>query len=289
MIVVTIPAYNEERNIGRVIEWIKTAMTGYRYRILVVDDGSRDGTAEAARRHGARVVRHPYHYGLAETFRTEMENCLRLKADIIVHIDADGQYSPDEITSLLREIKNGYDLVLGSRFKGHIEYMPLMKRIGNIAFSTVVSHIAGVYISDCQTGFRAFTSRVAREIKIISSYTYTQEQIIRCVRQRFRVKEVPVTFYKRKGRSRLMKNPFDYAVKAGINILRLYRDFQPLKFFGFFGLLFFCTGFVIGIWLLYLYLTTGRVGHMPSTILSMMLMLMGIQIGLFGFFADMKK
>ena len=129
--------------------------------------------------------------------------CLKLNVDAIVHIDADGQYLPKEIPSLIKEVENGNDLVLGSRFKGQIEQMPVTKRLGNIAFSKVISQLTGIRISDAQTGFRAFTREVAEKIQIISNHTYTQEQIIRAVKQKFRIKEVPVYFARRKGKSRI--------------------------------------------------------------------------------------
>ena len=217
-----------------------------------------------------------------------MEKCLELKADIIVHIDADGQYLAKEIPLLVGEVQKGYDLVLGSRFKGKIEQMPFIKKLGNRLFSRLISNIAGIKISDSQTGFRAFTKEVAR-IGTTSYYTYTQEQIIRAVRNKFRIKEVPIYFAKRKDKSRLMKNPFDFALRAGINILRVYRDYEPLKFFGRIGAFFFLFGFIIGAWLVYLYITTGAVGRTPSLILSMLLILTGFQITLFGFLADMVK
>lgn len=288
-VIVTIPAYNEARSIGPVITNIKKVMVNYKYEILVVDDGSRDDTAQAAKKAGAIVYSHPRNMGLAETFRTEINKCLELKADVIIHIDADGQYLASEIPKLVSEIKNGYDLVLGSRFKGKIEYMPLIKKMGNKMFSRIVSQITRMKISDAQTGFRAFTRKLAEEIPITTTYTYTQEQIIRTAKNKFRIKEVPVYFAKRHGKSRLMKNAFDYAIKSGINVLRLYRDYQPLKFFGFFGILFFGSGFLIGLWLLYLFLTTGEVGHLPLTMASVLLMVIGIQIGLFAFFADMNR
>src|SRR3989338_2451106 len=119
-IVITIPAYNEEKTIGGLIKNIHDVMksTKYTYKILVVDDGSKDGTKEVAKNAGAGIYSHPKNYGLAETFKTEIKKSLVLGADIIVHIDADTQYQPKEIPKLLSEIENGYDLVLGSRFKG---------------------------------------------------------------------------------------------------------------------------------------------------------------------------
>jgi len=290
-IIITIPAYNEANSIERVIRSIKKVMDSqkYTYNILVVDDGSKDKTAEIAKKLGAIVYSHPKNYGLAETFKTEIEKCLELKADVIVHIDADGQYLPKEIPLLIKEIENGYDLVLGSRFKGKIESMPLIKRIGNKAFSIVISNVTGFKITDAQTGFRAFTKEVAEKINIISNHTYTQEQIIRAVRSKFKIKEVPIHFAKRNGKSRLMKNPFEYAFKAWINIFRIYRDYQPLKFFGLFGVIFFAAGFLIGLWLLYLFFTTGVIGHTPSVMLCVLLITASIQIWLFGFLADMER
>jgi len=290
-IVVTIPAYNEEKAIGIVIDKIKEAMEGnrYEYEILVVDDGSKDKTAEVAKKENVVVYSHPKNYGLAETFKTEIKKSLEMGADIIVHIDADNQYQPVEIQKLIKEIDNGYDLVLGSRFKGTIESMPLIKRFGNKAFSRVISNITGMKISDCQTGFRAFTKEVAEKIDIISDHTYTQEQIIRAVRKKFRIKEVPAYFAKRKDKSRLISNPFRYAARAWINIIRIYRDYEPLKFFGIFGTAIFGFGFLIGIYLVYLHFTSGISGHFGLMMLDILILSIGLQIIIFGFIADMLK
>ncbi|MBI4159048.1 glycosyltransferase family 2 protein [Candidatus Woesearchaeota archaeon] len=290
-IIITIPAYNEEQSIGEVVSDIKKVMSKEKhdFKILVVNDGSNDKTEEVAKKNGAIVVSHPRNYGLAEAFRTELKECLRLKAEIIVHTDADGQYLAEDIPKLIKEVENGYDLVLGNRFEGGIEEMPLLKKLGNKAFSNTISKIIRQDIGDCQTGFRAFTRKVAEKIEIKSDHTYTQEQIIRCANEMFRIKEIPTYFRKRNGESRLMRNPFEYALKAWINILRIYRDYQPLKFFGAIGLFFFSVGVLIGLMLVLLFLTTGKIGHLPLTILSIMLVIIGVQIGLFGFLADMKR
>ncbi len=290
-LVITIPAYNEEQTLGGVLTSIKKVMqkTDYSYQILVVDDGSTDKTVAVAKAAGAIVFSHPRNYGLAEAFRTEMKQCLALQADIILHTDADGQYHADDIPLLLKKIEEGYDLVLGSRFLGTIESMPLIKRWGNKAFSRVISNISGMRITDGQTGFRVFTHEVA-QIPITSNHTYTQEQVIRAVQEKFRVAEVPVYFAERKGsKSRLIRNPFEYASKAWINILRIYRDYKPLKFFGLFGGFLFLIGFLIGSYAAVLWILTDRVGGVPRVVLSGVLMLVGIQVILFGFLADMNK
>jgi glycosyltransferase involved in cell wall biosynthesis len=288
-IIVTIPAFNEEKTIGTVIKSVREVLAKKNFSVLVVDDGSTDRTAEVSRQAGAEVVSHPKNYGLAEAFRTEINEAIARKADVIVHTDADGQYIASDIPKLLAKIDAGYDLVLGSRFLGKIESMPLMKRIGNQAFSSVISYIVRMKISDCQTGFRAFTREVAQKANIISDHTYTQEQIIRAVKEKFRIAEVPVYFAKRKDKSRLISSPFGYAIRAWVNIFRILRDYEPLKFFGAIGGVFFALGIALGIWLFYLFVTTGIVGRMPTVILTMLLVSVGAQIVLFGFLADMLR
>ncbi|MBW2976263.1 glycosyltransferase family 2 protein [Candidatus Woesearchaeota archaeon] len=291
-IVITIPAYNEEKTIESLIRGINETMKGkgYDYQVLVVDDGSKDNTAKVSKNAGAVVFSHPKNYGLAETFKTEVRKSLEMGADVIVHIDADTQYKPIEIQKLLAEIEKGYDLVLGSRFKGKIESMPLIKRLGNIAFSKVISNVCGINISDAQTGFRAFTREVAEKIAITSDHTYTQEQIIRAVKEKFRIKEIPIYFAKRADKSRLISNPFGYAARAWINIIRIYRDYKPLKFFGVIGSLIFFSGFILGLYLAYVQLFGEGVNrHLGLMMLDILVLSIGLQIVIFGFIADMLR
>ncbi|MDO8480361.1 MAG: glycosyltransferase family 2 protein [Nanoarchaeota archaeon] len=285
-LIVTIPAFNEAKTLGAVLESIKKEA---KCKILVVDDGSTDNTAEVARKAGAITISHPANLGLAEAFRTEMREVLKLKPDVIVHMDADGQYLAKEIQKLVKPVADGKaDLVLGSRFLGKIESMPLLKRWGNKAFSRVISRMTRQRITDGQTGFRAFTPEVAK-LAMDSQHTYTQEQIVRAARERMRIVEVPIYFARRDGKSRLVSNPFEYAVKAWITLLRIHRDFAPLKFFGLIGSLFMAVGFALGVWIVITLLNTGGVGGIPRVILSALFILTGIQIMLFGFLADMQR
>ncbi|PIN73357.1 glycosyl transferase family 2 [Candidatus Woesearchaeota archaeon CG10_big_fil_rev_8_21_14_0_10_45_16] len=288
-VIITIPAYNEEKTLPRVLEEIRRVMdnTRYNYEILIVNDGSKDKTVEVAQACGATVVSKK-HSGLAETFKLEMKECLARKADIIVHTDADGQYHPKHIPEMIEKVQRGFDLVLGSRFRGKIESMPLLKRLGNIAFSRVLSSLTRTRITDSTTGFRAFTAEVARDIQYINTFTYTQEQIIKAAKQGFRIGEVPIIARKTR-ESRLFKNPLQYAIKAWINIFRIYRDYEPLKFFGKIGLAGFLGGFLIGFYFVYLHFTTGIKGHIGLLFLMLILLVFGLQTILFGFLADMMK
>ncbi len=287
-VVVVIPAFNEERTISVLIKKIKSSLKNFPHRVLVLDDGSTDRTRECALKAGALVISHKHNLGLAEAFRSEIAEALKLGADVIVQMDADLQHDPAEILLLLNEIRAGNDLVLGSRFLLETPPMPLLKRLGNKAFSWVVSHMIRQKITDSQSGFRAFTREVAG-LKLRNTYTYTQEQILLAAKKGFTVKEVPITVGVRKGKSRLISSPFAYAVNAGINILRTYRDFAPLKFFGSLGLVLFFVGLIFGFYLSYLHLTQPVTGHIALIILTALLIIGGIQVMLFGFMADMRK
>ena len=287
-VVVIIPAYNEVASIGKVINRIKDSVE---CDIVVVDDGSTDGTGKVAEELGVEVVRHKRNQGLSVAFRTGFKAGLDLGADILVNIDADNQYQPEEIPQLIYPILKGEaDLVLGSRFAGTIEEMPWVKRFGNKAFTWLMRRITGYPFTDTQTGFRAFTAELASDLFLFGKYTYTQEMLIQTVEKGFRIMEVPSYFAKREhGGSRLMVNPFSYAFRAFSIVLKSYRDYHPLKTFGLFGLLFIGSGLVLGTSLLYLWVSTGVVGRIPSTILTMLLITSGTLVLILGFLADMIK
>jgi glycosyltransferase involved in cell wall biosynthesis len=225
-LVVMIPALNEERTVGKVIQSIPRKIEGVSsIQIIVIDDGSTDRTRAIARAQGVDVVSHSENYGLATAFRTGLTTALKMGADIIVNTDADCQYDQTEIPKLIHPImENKADLVLGSRFKGWIEEMPTKKVLGNKAATLLTRLLSGHNVSDAQTGFRAFNRTLASSLRITSRKTYVQETIIRAARFGFRICEIPITFRKRGGESRLIKSIWKYAFKVFPDMIRCFID-----------------------------------------------------------------
>lgn len=288
-VVVLIPAYNEEKTIASVVAGIPRDVAE-EVRVVVVDDGSTDNSAKEARKAGAdKVVRHKRNMGLTCAFRRGIEEALALEADVIVNIDADGQYVGEEIRQLIQPIREGEaDIVLGSRFAGSIEHMPFQKRAGNMIATKITAFLSGIGVTDAQTGFRAFSREAALRLNILSDYTYTQETIIQAAHSGLLVVEVPATFRRREGKSRLISNIFSYAIRCGSTIMKTYLNYKPMKTFTFIGGLVFASGLAVGSRVLAHYLKTGFVSpYIPSAILTAVLLIIGFQVIILGLIANM--
>ncbi|MHA1247080.1 MAG: glycosyltransferase family 2 protein [Candidatus Thorarchaeota archaeon] len=234
-LVVMIPTKNESTTIGDVISEIPKHIEGIdEVEVIVIDGASSDGTVEVALKAGAAlVVRDHINRGLAQAHKIGLIAALDRGADIIVSTDADMQYDQSEIPRLIAPILNGEaDMVLGSRFAGWIEEMPLKKRIGNKIATLVTSLLAGQRISDAQSGFRAMQREVAADLIVDSKRTYVQETLIRSIRRGFRVVEVPIKFRKRKDESRLIKSVWGYAFSVFPDLLLTFAQVAPLRLFG---------------------------------------------------------
>jgi glycosyltransferase involved in cell wall biosynthesis len=291
-LIVTIPAYNEEKTIAKVIREIPKKIPGIRkIEIIVVDDGSTDSTASVAKRCGAIVVRHAGNRGLAKAFKTGLSAALERGADIIVNTDADFQYNQKQIPALIKPILEGKaDIVLGSRFAGWIEEMPLSKKLGNKLATAVVRFVTGYKISDAQTGFRAFSREAALRMNILSDYTYTQETLLIAAEHKLKVVEIPVDFRKRAGKSRLISSIWSYAKKAGATIWLTYLSYRPLKVFLTLGAVLIVVGILAGIKVLSHYLATGLVQpYLPTALLASLLLILGFEVIIIGLVAEMVK
>jgi glycosyltransferase involved in cell wall biosynthesis len=196
-----IPAYNEEQSIGEVIRRAKNIkITNVEPVTLVINDGSKDDTVRLAREAGADlIVSHKRNRGLGAAIRTGVKKSLEHRADMAIMLDADGEYAPEEIPSLIALIlRDEADYVLGSRFMGSIRAMKPIRRLGNLFLTFILMIFTGKRITDGQTGLRAFNKRALKNLEIIHDYNYAQVLTIDLLRKGFRMKEVPISYSFRK-------------------------------------------------------------------------------------------
>ncbi|MDK2869692.1 MAG: hypothetical protein PWP39_927 [Pyrococcus sp.] len=205
---VVVPAYNEEKTIGKVLDELLTVFP--RERIIVVNDGSEDRTEEIAKSKGVRVLTHVINRGLGGALGTGIEYAIKKGAKIIVTFDADGQHLVEDALKVMKPVVEGKaELAIGSRLKGDISQMPLVKKIGNIGLDIITAIFSGKYVSDTQSGLRAFSRRCAEKVKITCDrYAVSSEIIVKATKNKCRIVEVPIkAIYT------------EYSKKKGTNIL----------------------------------------------------------------------
>ncbi|HXV38591.1 MAG TPA: glycosyltransferase family 2 protein [Nitrosopumilaceae archaeon] len=239
-LVVLIPAFNEESNIGKAVLGIPRKIMGVdKVEVLVVDDGSRDKTAELAFNAGAdKVVSHKRNKGVGAAFMTGIRNAISMNADVVVTVDADSQFDPNQIPELIVPILNHQsDVVIGSRFLTSVpENIPRIKMLGNRIFSKIVSWLTGQKFTDTQTGFRAYSREALLGVSIVNDFTYTQEVLIDLKFKGLQIGEIPVSvIYDEKRKSRVVKNVFNYSTRALSIIIRTLVYHKPIFAFGLFG------------------------------------------------------
>lgn len=231
---VIIPAYNEEKSIGRVVSDIPTMLPGLSdIRCIVIDDGSTDQTVAKARASGAMVMSHSSRLGLAAAFRTGLKAALASGADVIVTLDADGQYKAGEISLLWKEMRRTHaDLVVGNRRVMAQRHMPAGNRIGNVLGSSMLRVMGVTRIRDASSGFRIFSSELGKSLRIMSRHTYTHEMLIQADAYGFRTAEIPVTFLPRAyGKSKLVRTLRHHILRSCGTIVRSTFLYRPLRKF----------------------------------------------------------
>ena len=288
-LIIQIPCLNEAATLPATLADLPRTVPGIdRVEVLIVDDGSTDGTSAVARAHGVdHIVRFTRRKGLAAAFTAGIDACLRHGADYIVNTDGDNQYSGRDIPLLLGPLLTGSaDIVIGDRKIQDVEHMsPGKKRLQRIG-SWVVRQVSGTKVPDTTSGFRAYTREAALRLSIVSEFSYTLESIILAGKKRIAVAHVPVATNPRLRESRLFGSTWTYLKASAATIVRIYAMYEPLKVFSFIGLVIFTAGFLISIRFLYYYVTGAGLGHLQSLILSAVLLIVGFQVGLIGLVAD---
>jgi glycosyltransferase involved in cell wall biosynthesis len=237
-LLVALPALNEEKTVAAVIRGIPRQIPGIeRIDVLVVDDGSSDATASEAAGAGAHVIRHPEPEGVGAAFGTALRHAIDSGSDLIVSIDADGQFDPADIPTLIEPVQSGRaDFSTASRFldPALVPAMPPIKRWGNVAMARLVSGLTGHTFRDVSCGMRCYSRRAALSLNPIGRFTYTQEVFLNLAFKRLRIVEVPLRVRGERefGESRVASNLWRYALRTSGIIFRCYRDYRPLLFFG---------------------------------------------------------
>jgi glycosyltransferase involved in cell wall biosynthesis len=297
-IAVVIPAYNEEATIAEVIGRTRHVLgrqSELQWDVFVVDDGSSDGTVEHATRENAIVISHSKNMGVGKALQTGIEHSLANAADIIVNIDADGQFDPECIPALIEPILSGRsDFVTASRFKAPdlIPEMPKIKLVGNRVMSALVSGIAGIKLYDVSCGFRAYSRDAALKLNLWGDFTYTQETILDLAVKGLRIEEIPMEIdgVRKHGKSKVASNLWHYGYKTSRIILDSYLDYWPGRFFGWISLPFWLAGLLLLLLLLIHRLFTGSFSpHIWAGFTGGALCAVGLITLIIGFLGEMLK
>jgi glycosyltransferase involved in cell wall biosynthesis len=270
MLIAIIPAYNEERFIGSVV--LKARK--YVDTVMVIDDGSRDLTAEIARAAGAIVIRHETNRGKGAALNSGFQKARELEAQALVVLDGDGQHRPEEIPLVFRPILDGKaDMVVGSRFLGTNNQAPMYRQVGQ-RFLTLLTNLAsGAASTDSWSGFRAFSRRAIDSIRFREGgWGADPEFQFQAKQHHLRIAEVPIeVVYEEKAK----RNPMAHGMKTVNAILRLVGQHRPLLFFGITGMLILLAGLACGAWVVDSYLR-GHVLAVGIALISVMLSIVGM-------------
>lgn len=283
-------ALNEREHIAAVIREIPREIAGVdNVRVLVVDDGSSDDTGAVARAAGADVVvRHNANKGLARAFQTGIDTCLAHGADIVVNIDADGQYPGADIPRLIAPILSGAaDVVIGDRQTQTLAHFSPFKRMLQKLGSAMVQRAAGARIPDAVSGFRAYERDAALRLFVSTRFSYTVQSIIQASKLGLRIANVPITARETTRPSRLHKGIPHFVTQQALILLRTYASYEPLRTF--FGVA--VPFLLVGLFLLVRATIIagqrgGQFGNVPSLLIGVVCLLIGLLSVATGIVAD---
>ncbi|HEX2295225.1 MAG TPA: glycosyltransferase family 2 protein [Actinomycetota bacterium] len=194
-VVLFLPAHDEVDAVAGVVRRIPERVCGRDVVAMVIDDGSTDGTAAAARAAGAEVVSLPVNRGLGAAARRGLSEAVARGAAAVAFCDADGEYAPEELQEVVGPVLRGEaDYVVGSRFAGRIERMLPHRRLGNVVLTKILSFVARRRIGDGQSGYRALSRAAAAEAEIVHDYNYAQVLTLDLLGKGFRYREVPISY-----------------------------------------------------------------------------------------------
>ena len=254
-IVIGIPAFNEEKNIGVILTKLKKISKD----IIVCDDGSSDLTAEIAKGLGANVISHKRNLGYGAGIRTIFLKAKEINADILITFDADGQHRIEDINTVLKPITNDdADIIIGSRFLDKNNEIPKYRKIGIKAITSITNSSMGEKLSDSQSGFRAYNKKILENITPSESgMGVSTEILIKASKNKFRIKEVPIIVSYEGETS--THNPVSHGASVVLSTIKFTSIEHPLKFYGISGMSFLGIGLFFLFWTLQLFTESGKI------------------------------
>jgi len=293
-LLISIPAYNEEKTINQVIKSIPVHIDGVDdVDVLVIDDGSSDKTKEIAESNRVRVISHLQNRGLSRVFQEIVEEALRQNIDILVNIDADGQFDGKDISKLVEPIlKNRADCVTASRFINRelIPQMPRLKKWGNEKVARLISFVSRKRFYDVSCGFRAYSKEALLNLNLFSKFTYTHETLLNLMFKDLQIVEVPIKVRGERefGESKVAQSLWKYGYNIFNTIFRTMLDYKPLKFFGWAGIILFIIGLILDLFVLIRLLSIGEITPYKSVGFGgLAFNIFGLLVFIVGLIADM--
>ena len=245
-IAVGIPAFNEQKNIKRLILQLQSITD----TIIVCNDGSEDSTGSLAKKLGAFVIEHPKNLGYGASIRSIFHKAKEMNCDVLVTFDADGQHRIEDIKTVLQPIKNKEaDIVIGSRFLEKNEEVPSYRKIGIKAITKLTNAYSGKELTDSQSGFRAYTKKVLEKCTPSESgMGVSTEILMKAFKNNFKILEVPIIVLYEGDTS--THNPLSHGIGVIFSTLKFISIDHPLKFYGIPGILFLLFSFIFSLLLL---------------------------------------
>lgn len=266
-----LPAFNEEVSIGSIVVHARQ----HADRVIVIDDGSTDRTAEIARLAGAEVIRHPFNKGKGAALKTGFNIAMQNGTEVIVTMDADGQHDPEEIPKLVAPILKGEaDMVNGSRYvNGNGKNTPIYRRMGQTVLDKVTNLNSGLHITDTQSGFRAFAKHTASVFRFRQNgLAIESEMLIDAANAGLKIKEVEIGV--RYDVDCSTEHPISHGIEVLVKVLHDMELNRPLYYFTVPGMVFAVVGLGLGLSFMRSFYLGGGLQFGP-TLLMIMLTLIG--------------
>ncbi len=269
-----LPAYNEENKIFDVVKETSKFVD----KVIVCDDGSDDQTEQIAKKAGALVVTHASNKGKGAAMRTLFEYSKKLDGDVIITMDSDGQFLPEEIPKLVNcLIENDADIVTGYRFADEKD-MPLYRKFGNKVLDKITNLASEIPVRDTQSGFRAYSKKAINSIMFnADGYGADSEILINASKKGLKILEEPVTVIYNTQGTTSKKNPVSHSASVVATIVELVAIKQPLRYLGIPGFILLIIGIVYSIVVVVIFNDT-RYFSVPSTLVALGSLVMGLML-----------